>query len=231
MGGIGSGRPPALKTRPCVEDCLTADVNKLARDGFVRAGAIEEGHLWLDGPRGPERAEYFLDTAEPHDGYEGPAWAMILDLHVPGGRPGAGSPTRVKLETSTLPSGGVRWWFLCPITGARVSKLYLVPETAVFASRAASGLVYRSQRLTTPDRCREQAQRARRGLGGSGSLVEPFPPRPRGMRRRTYDRILFRALKWESVFFEEQDREIQRGMAHLDRFCERHLGFRPSDCS
>jgi hypothetical protein len=38
-------------------------------------------------------------------------------------------------------------------------------------------------------------------LGGSGSLAEPFPLRPKGMHRRRYSRLFLRAEKLETVFF------------------------------
>ena len=44
---------------------------------------------------------------------------------------------------STRPNyGGRRWWFVCPLVGRRVAKLYLPPGGRLFGSREAYGLTY-----------------------------------------------------------------------------------------
>jgi hypothetical protein len=40
---------------------------------------------------------------------------------------------------------GRRWWFRCPVTDARVTKLYLPPGARRFASRQAHDLIYGSK--------------------------------------------------------------------------------------
>src|SRR5665811_1126246 len=47
----------------------------------------------------------------------------------------------------TVPQyGGRRWWFLCPLTGNPVAKLYLPLGQRRFASRPAHSLTYSSSR-------------------------------------------------------------------------------------
>ena len=43
---------------------------------------------------------------------------------------------------------GRRWWFVCPKTAKRVSKVYMPPGAVTFASRGAHRLAYKSQRET-----------------------------------------------------------------------------------
>ena len=102
-----------------------------------------------------------------------------------------GSPVdyRVSLTTTRPYFGGVRWWFLCPVNGARASKLHLPSGGHMFASRKAFDLAYRSQNETPNDRQLSKAQEIRRRFGGSGSLIDPFPDKPKGMHWVTYWRL------------------------------------------
>ena len=43
----------------------------------------------------------------------------------------------IQLETTAQPFGGRRWWFVCPRTGRRATKLYLPNGAFTFASRQA----------------------------------------------------------------------------------------------
>jgi hypothetical protein len=60
-----------------------------------------------------------------------------------------GSPCRQMVRTIwTTPNfGGRRMWFVCPFSGRRARALFLPNGAAHWASRAAYGLFYTSQRL------------------------------------------------------------------------------------
>ena len=45
----------------------------------------------------------------------------------------------IKLVTTPQPFGGRRWWFLCPQTGRRATKLHLPEGAFTFASGQADG--------------------------------------------------------------------------------------------
>ena len=86
-----------------------------------------------------------------------------------------------------MPTRSKRFWFVCPRDGRRCSVLYLLPGWTEFASLPRR-VSYRTQRLTPRDRLLERSQRINMALGGSGSIFDGFPPKPKWMRWRTYDR-------------------------------------------
>ena len=57
---------------------------------------------------------------------------------------------QVSVTTTPLPWGGLRWWFICPLTvngcycGRRVGKLYLPPGGRYFGCRRCYDLTYTS---------------------------------------------------------------------------------------
>jgi hypothetical protein len=103
------------------------------------------------------------------------------------------SDYRVRLETTRPHYGGMRWWFICPLSGRRARVLYLPPSGGTtFAGRPALGLAYRSQRATADDRAIERSLKARKKLGitDTNMLDMPWCPKPKWMRRRTHARLV-----------------------------------------
>jgi hypothetical protein len=92
---------------------------------------------------------------------------------------------RVAIDRTACTYGGDRPWFRCPQCRRRAGKLFGPP----FVCRHCAGFVYASTRLDRPTRLLERAQSIRSALGGSASLLEPFPAKPRGMHARTYRRL------------------------------------------
>ena len=97
----------------------------------------------------------------------------------------------LELQAEPCNFGGRRWSFVCPRTWRRCRTLYLPNGGYRFASRAAYRLAYQSQRVGDMDRCHAGLARLCRKVGAAyKGAGYGFPPRPKGMRRGTYDRLL-----------------------------------------
>ena len=103
----------------------------------------------------------------------------------------------VFLEWTQCNFGGKRAWFICPARGCgrRVAILY---GGSIFACRYCYQLAYDSQNEAPHSRALGRTQAIRMKLGGSPSLVEDFPPKPKGMHWSTYNRLRLRAEEAES---------------------------------
>jgi hypothetical protein len=106
---------------------------------------------------------------------------------------------RIWLNWSRPHYGGRRYWFCCPRTGNRTTKLFLPLGGHRFLSRGAYRLGYACQRETQSDRLMRKARKLNRALGGDGSLDGEAPSKPKGMHWRTYER---RVAAW--IAAEEQ---------------------------
>jgi hypothetical protein len=110
--------------------------------------------------------------------------------------------------------GGERPWFACSVyksgkyCGRDVVKLY--QRGKLFACRHCHGLAYASQQESSNQRGLYRAQKIRTRLGGSVSMFEDFPDKPKGMHCRTYDRLRGR-----------YDMAEARSMAGLEHFLSR----------
>jgi hypothetical protein len=120
----------------------------------------------------------------------------------------------IVLLTQTTPQyGGRRFWFRCRQCGRRARIVYS-PD---FDCRHCSGLVHPSTRQTTAERAIRRAVQLRRDLGGSGSLLEPFPPKPAGMRRAAWLKLYFRCEQLERKGMTGAAAAIEKLSARLGR--------------
>jgi hypothetical protein len=100
---------------------------------------------------------------------------------------------RVPITWTRCHLGGQRPWFVCSVycgdryCGRRVAILYGAGE--LFACRRCYQLAYASQQETPRYRGVGRIQKSRMKLGGSASLLDPFPKKPQGMHSRTYLRL------------------------------------------
>ena len=185
MGGPGSGQWHRWDKQAVVEDCYTLDVNRMARlVGFSPDRWLSGSWRWTDADGGEPTAsvEYDLVPAS-----HGPVLRLRYALSPTDGsrRP---VTVDVPLERTACHFGGVRWWFRCPGCGRRSAKLHLPPGASRFACRPCQGLYHQVQRESAVWQALRRAQKLRVRIGGDGS--EGHYPRPRGMHRRRYERML-----------------------------------------
>jgi hypothetical protein len=116
----------------------------------------------------------------------------------------------IALTRTRCPYGGQRPWFVCPRVqcGRRAAVLYM--GGPYFLCRHCYDLVYASQREDRMSRQMSRAQKVRLRLGGSASLLEPFPPKPKGMHWRTYARLRWRELAAHEAFLLAMREHIGR---------------------
>jgi hypothetical protein len=96
----------------------------------------------------------------------------------------------IRLTTTTPRLGGLRWWFICPESGARVGRLHLPPGSMQFAARRAHGLKYACQTENAHQRATRRAWKLIASLGGETDRYSlPFLPlKPKRMRWSTYSK-------------------------------------------
>lgn len=196
MGGIGSGQWYRWSTKPVVEDGVPLNLNKLVRDKLVVPGAWTSGGLvWHYVHSGEKSASigYIADMKDPSDA------SMRLQYTCNGKT----EDYVVRLTTTTPNFGGLRWWFVCPLTGKRAAKLYLLNGASKFVSVKAYRFAYRSQNEGYADRALSKAQKIRRKLGGDWGLDAPFAKKPKGMHNKTYNRLVEQAMHYEEIGWVE----------------------------
>ncbi|MDM4772404.1 hypothetical protein [Solimonas sp. SE-A11] len=106
----------------------------------------------------------------------------------------------IDLDRTACHLGGHRPWFICPSFWCRrrTAKLYLGDS---FRCRRCLRLAYPSTRENATYRALRRVQKVRARLGGSRSLAEPFPPKPRWMRWETYFRLQEKAELAAAVYY------------------------------
>ena len=202
MGGSGSG--DWQDGRPLTSSRLALDVRQLRRAGLpLAAQPTRAGRVEILSRGGPDRGGPLGSIA--------PVWPAAGAFE-PGGPPGAAvachvhsgadrPPYRVALTWRRVGYGWRPFWH-CPRCDRAASILYgadgwtLAPRA--WACRRCAGLAYRSTRQDTEQRADSALRRALAALGattGDGWAVVNVrdsytPPRPPGMRRRTYARRL-----------------------------------------
>jgi hypothetical protein len=196
MGGYGSGRSGG---RPTTDSGLTLSLPKLMRDRLFRPGCAWGGSIGYEAHLGQDAGRVRLKYTTTRYGGE---------KH--------DSDYWIQLETTPQPFGGQRWWFVCPRTGRRATKLYLPNGAFTFACRQAYRLAYRSQRETDHDRALRRAFKLRGKLGADGGIGDHVP-KPKWMRWPTYDRKLEEVSAAEGVvdahlsfFVAKLNRRIRR---------------------
>ena len=191
MGGLGSGRPSGWG-RNKVEASRSIDVNELHRAGCLRPGwqgtwrwSRNGENVAAIGIRADQERLHLDYRVRPHDG----EWQDVTQT--------------VHFVSVPCRYGGERPYFLCPGNlgdnpcGRRVTKLYGAGR--YFLCRHCYQLTYASQ-------CEDRLMRLRRKALKAAARLDPRASswvdvqRPKGMWRRTYDRLHRQAfeLEWDA---------------------------------
>jgi len=182
MGGFGSGRRSG-SGRDIVEACRSIDVNQLHRNGCLHPG-WRGGWQWTHG--GEEvasigmRAEADCLRLSYRWRIAGGAWEDVEES--------------IRIVRAPCPFGGARPYFVCPgmmngiACGRRVAKLH--GPGRYFLCRHCYRLAHASQSEDKRDRAARRVNKIRSRLGGEPRIATPLPARPKGMWRRTYERLV-----------------------------------------
>ena len=115
----------------------------------------------------------------------------------------------VRLDSTQCNYGGGRYWFRCPAVGCgrRVALLYLGGR--YFACRHCYQLAYASQRGHPDDRLVRRADKIREKRGWEPGVLNGFGGEPKGMHKRTFDRLYLENLNLTDQFLETTVRRFR----------------------
>ncbi|ACA17776.1 hypothetical protein M446_3386 [Methylobacterium sp. 4-46] len=192
MGGVTSGN---WGGRPTVESCLALDLPKPLRDRIIQPGHTRVGTLtWTSRYPGQPRASVTSSATLGQD-----RGHVRLLYRTTRRRTLSEHDETVAVLATPQPLGGQRWWFLCPLTGRRTSRLDLPLGATGFAARQAYRLAYRSQRESPRNRAISRAFKLRHQLGDSDGAIGDGLDKPKSMHAATFQRKIARHQRAEDL--------------------------------
>jgi hypothetical protein len=171
---------------------LKLDLNHLARKGFIKFGAniSTRGISWNSHRGEIASGAITADMTDPSH-----AWFRIA----------IGSfVQQITLVSRPRHYGGRQWFFVCPVTGGFATVLWKPPGAGRFCSRRAWGrrVAYASQFLDRDSRAHYGQSRINSRLCSIGQFDPAdwkFPPKPRWMRWKTYNRYEEKFDNYEQI--------------------------------
>jgi hypothetical protein len=208
MGGFGSGRPSG-SGRERVETCRSINVNVLHKAGYLRPG-WRGGWQWMHDGEKVASITLRAEADRLHLSYRvriaGGEWEDVEE--------------RVRIVRVPCRFGGVRPYFICPgvvngiSCGRRVAKLH--GPGRYFLCRHCYRLTHGSQSESGWDRAVRRANKIRQRLGADPDTAAPFPKKPKGMWRRTYQQLREQLLEAEMTADEAFALSVGRLLSRID---------------
>lgn len=182
MGGYGSGRTGGRST---LEGCGSFPLSMKPLHRYIReAGNYFTAEFTFAAGSSEELAVTLtIDTRDPHN-------PSLTLMHQRRTHSGGLESYRVWFERHTPHYGGVRWYFVCPRTMRRVTKLWLPRGGHQFWCRQAYRLEYASQREDAMGRAQRRRRRLHRTMGGDGAFDDEPPDKAKWRRWAKYERQL-----------------------------------------
>ena len=194
MGGFGSGGWN-WSGRPTTAGALRLEVNELNKSGALAPGC-QSTSSWSRG--GEQIGTINICAAE--------GGITLVYRSRAGGEEWADHREQIAISWEPCRFGGRRPYFHCPSCRRRLLYLYGFRR---FLCRTCHGLAYPSQRERESDRAQRKANRIRVRLGGEPGW-QRIPPRPKGMHRRTYDRLVSDIVVADSITDDAAIRVLAR---------------------
>ena len=178
MGGIGSGTWYRWARKTTAKEVNRIDIRYLRQHGLLRSSELIRSLSWSCRDRETGSIGFIVEQERLLLNYRcrfnSEGWQDIEET--------------VWFDRTPCHYGGERLWFLCPDCRKRVAVLYgLGPR---FLCRHCYRLPYGSQNETFIDRMMRKARRIRQRLQASTDLTEPVWRKPKGMHRKTFDRLV-----------------------------------------
>ena len=211
MGGCGSGRRTTYCGKDTTEESLPLDIRHLQRSGVLTPG---QAFSWQWTLNGRVRASIKI-RAE--------TWQIDLSYSdTPTGGAAEIIHQTVLLETTACTLGGTRPWFCCPVCSRRVAVIY--GKGRLFACRRCKRLAYASQSEAEDDRAARRANWIRKRLCWLPGILNGPGLKPKGMHKRTYqrltaehDRLMGVSLEGIARRLRVLDKVLGEARTHLDR--------------
>lgn len=192
MGGIGSGNWLRREKKTTINSQQTLDIRYLKKQGLLNKN--NTGLLyWTSNGYQTGSASYQITGIGIKLNYKSRInntneWTEINSF--------------IRFDFTACHYGGKRTWLLCPNTNCnrRVTSLY--GTEAYFLCRHCHKLNYQSQHESHLDRQISKAHTIRTKLGGEAGLLTPFPDRPKGMHRKSYQKLYQQAMYGETCFLK-----------------------------
>jgi hypothetical protein len=140
-----------------------------------------------------------------------PEWQAIRIVWRSGRSDQGVAQERVHLSWTDCHFGGRRPWFSCPRCHAGAALIYTTGSR--FLCRRCCRLNYASQQEDAQGRQARIISNVRRQLGGTENLLDPYPAKPRGMHRRTYESLVSKAIAAEAVYERLMGQKFSRWSA------------------
>lgn len=201
MGGIGSGSWFRWDKKTTTEEVHRVDIRYMRNQGLLHWPGYTGSLSWSR--RGEQTGSIRFRVEQDR--------LVLMYRYRSHGEEWQDVEEHVWFDRTPCNYGGERLWFLCPHCGKRVAVLY--GAGIRFLCRHCYALPFGSQNETYIDRMMRKARKIRRRLGASESLVEPIWQKPKGMHRRTFERLLRaeREANWASTLaMHEQLQRFQR---------------------
>ncbi len=177
MGGVGSGHYYRSK-QSNTDNASKLNINRMVSQGAIQAGARRKGvWQWLINGEVHSSVSYTSDLLDIDNAY------LELDYNTRLWGEKERVNYKIRLDYTQPHFGGYRFWFICPIKQIRAGVLYHPYGGKYFVSRQASNLKYASQSEGYADRAINRMWKAKNKL-------EYEYCRPKGMHRKTYERLL-----------------------------------------